>query len=56
MIKNKRYSSEELDYNNGIMIINDENDKTIKLAFLDNKHAYSSTFNMYFYKENLFND
>lgn len=55
-VKETYYRSEELDYNNGIMTISDENDKTIKLAFLDNKHAYSSTFNMYFYKENLFND
>lgn len=52
-VKETYYRSIDISYNNGIAILTDENDKTIKLAFLDSDHTYSSTFNMYFYNENL---
>lgn len=47
------YHSQDLNFNNGIMRINDENEQIIKLAFLDTDHVYSSTFNMFFYNENI---
>lgn len=55
------YSSKELTYEKGIITIttdieDEESDKVIKLAFIDYDHVFSSTFNMFFYNENLFNE
>lgn len=46
------YRSTSVSYDNGIAIVSYDDEKTIKVAFLDSNMAYSSTFNMYFYNEN----